>query len=424
MCPSFRMTRDERDSPRGRANTLRLALAGELGPGALASEEMAQTMSLCVSCKACRAECPRSVDIAQARIAVQSALVARNGLSRAARSLAFLPHYAPRLRPWRHGLNLRDLLPWAARLSERVTGLSADRPWPRLTAAPFASAQPAGEGDGPEILLFADTFNSYFDSDTLRAAADVLTASGFRLSILAPPPGERPYCCGRTFLEAGLIEEARAEARRLIAAATPFIARGIPLVGLEPSCMLTIRDEFLTTLTEPGAGELAAHSFLFEEVMSQPAAAKAIKPQLMKIEAEAVFSAHCHQTAFGTAGLARKVATLVPGMTVIEADKACCGMGTSFGYRPETVAASLRMGEMSLFPQLRRTGPDTLLIADGFACRRQIMDGTGRTARHTAVLLKLALAAKEKFGSLEEAGHQQGAKLAKRVGRLRRSYFR
>ncbi|WP_088343510.1 MULTISPECIES: FAD-binding and (Fe-S)-binding domain-containing protein [Rhodomicrobium] len=424
MCPSFRMTRDERDSPRGRANTLRLALSGDLGPGALASEGMAETMSLCVSCKACRAECPRSVDIAQARIAVQSAQLSRTGLSRSARSLAYLPHYAPRLRPWRHGLNLRDLLPWTARLSERFTGLSADRPWPRWTAAPFASSVPPAEGSGPEILLFADTFNNYFDADTLRAAADVLTASGYRLRFLAPPAGERPYCCGRTFLEAGLIDEARAEARRLIDAAAPFIARGIPLVGLEPACILTIRDEFLNTLGETGADDLAANSFLFEEVMIQPAAAKALKPQLLKIEAEAVISAHCHQTAFGTAAQARKVAALVPGMTVIEAEKACCGMGTSFGYRPETVAASLRMGELSLFPQIRRTGPDTLLIADGFACRRQIMDGTGRTARHTAVLLKLALAAKEKFGSLEEAGHQQGAKLAKRVSRLRRSYFR
>jgi FAD/FMN-containing dehydrogenase/Fe-S oxidoreductase len=424
MCPSFRVTRDERDSPRGRANTLRLALAGQLGADALASDSMAETMQLCVSCKACRSECPRAVDIAQARIAVQNARMRRHGLSKFDRSAAFLPHSAPRLRGWRHVLNLRDLLPWTARLSERLTGFSADRPWPRWTSAPFPAGGQLGAEHGTELLMFADTFNSHFDAGTLRAGADVLTASGFRLHRLRPREGERPLCCGRTFLEAGMIEEARAEARRLIEAAKPFIARGVPLVGLEPACLLTIRDEFVTLLAEPGAPELAAHSLLFEEVMTRPEAAAALQPGLRRIEAEVLIAPHCHQHAFGTAPLARKTAGLVPGMTVIEAEKACCGMGTCFGYRPEAVAPSLRMGELSLFPQIRRTGRDTLLIADGFACRRQISDGTGRTARHTAVLLKLALAAKQKFGDAEEESGKKSAKLAKRLSRLRRSYFK
>ncbi len=424
MCPSFRVTRDERDSPRGRANTLRLALAGQLGAEALASDGLAETMQLCVSCKACRAECPRAVDIAAAKIAVQNARMRRLGLSKFDRSAAFLPHSAPRLRRWRHVLNLRDLLPWTAKLSERLTGVSADRPWPRWTSAPFPAGPPPGDADGPELLLFADSFNSHFDAGTLRAAADVLIASGFRLHLLRPPEGERPFCCGRTFLEAGMIEEARVEARRLIEATKPFTARGMPLVGLEPACLLTIRDEFVTLLAEPGAPELAAQSLLFEEVITRPEAAAALQPRLRRIEAEALIAAHCHQHAFGTAPLARKTAGLVPGMTVIEAEKACCGMGTCFGYRPEAVAPSLRMGELSLFPQIRRTGRDTLLIADGFACRRQISDGTGRTARHTAVLLKLALAAKEKFGDEDDASGKKSAKLAKRLSRLRRSYFK
>ena len=424
MCPSFRVTRDERDSPRGRANTLRLALAGQLGVDALASEDMAETMRLCVSCKACRAECPRAVDISAARIGVRNARMRRYGLPKFDRSAAFLPHSAPRLRRWRHVLNLRDLLPWGARLSERLTGFSADRPWPRWTSAPFPAGGPLGDAHGTELVLFADSFNSHFDAGTLRAVADVLTASGFRLHLLRPPRGEGPFCCGRTFLEAGMIDEARVEARRLIEAAKPFAARGVPLVGLEPACLLTIRDEFVTLLAEPGAPELAAQSLLFEEVMTRPEAAGALQPRLRRIEAEALIAPHCHQHAFGTAPLVRKTAGLVPGMTVIEAEKACCGMGTCFGYRPESVAPSLRMGELSLFPQIRRTGRDTLLIADGFACRRQISDGTGRTARHTAVLLKLALAAKEKFGDVDDASGKKSAKLAKRLSRLRRSYFK
>jgi FAD/FMN-containing dehydrogenase/Fe-S oxidoreductase len=426
MCPSFRLTRDERDSPRGRANTLRLALSGDLGADGLASGAMAETMSLCVSCKACRSECPRAADIAQARIAAQAARVGRTGLTSFERSAAFLPHYAPRLRHWRHILNLRDILPWTATLSEKLTGISADRPWPRWTSAPFTGRGSRADGETlqNEILFFPDTFNSYFDAVTLRSAADVLTASGFHLHLLEPPEEERPYCCGRTFLEMGLIEEARVEARRLIRAVKPFIDRGVPLVGVEPACMLTLRDEFVNILAEEGAQELASKSLLFEEVMSQEAVAEALKPHLLKIEAEALVVAHCHQHAFGTAALSRKVAATVPGMTVIEAEKVCCGMGTTFGYRPEAIEPSLRMGELALFPQIRRAGRDTLVIADGFACRKQILDGTGRTARHSAVLLKLALAAKEKFGREAEQTLAKDGKLAKRLSRLRRDYFR
>jgi Fe-S oxidoreductase len=399
-------------------------LAGEFGPDALASDEMAETMSLCVSCKACRSECPRAADIAQAKIAVQRARAERNGLSKFETSLAFLPHTAPRMRRWRHLLNLRDLLPWGGRLSERLTGFSGDRPWPHWSAVPFPAGRPAVEGEGAEILLFQDTFNSHFDPVTLRSAADVLAASGFRVHRLAQPEGERPFCCGRTFLEAGLVEEARAEAKRLIAAAAPFIEKGIPLVGVEPACLLTIRDDFVNTLAEEGARGLAAASLLFEEVMSQSFVAKTLQPHLLNIEAEALFAAHCHQRSFNTANLARKVAGLVPGINVIEADPACCGMGTSFGYRPEMAATSFRMGELSLFPQIRRATRDTLLIADGFACRKQISDGTGRTARHTAVLLKLALDAKEKFGAQDDQDFRMNKRLSRRLNRLRRHYFR
>jgi len=424
MCPSFKLTRDERDSPRGRANSLRLALSGDLGPDALASADMGQTMSLCVSCKACRSECPRSVDITRARTGVQREQLTRTGLSKYDSAIAYLPHNADRLRAWRHVLNLRDILPWAGRLSERLTGVSADRPWPHWSAAPFPRGQAETGDDGAEILLFLDTFNAYFDPVTLRSAADVLEASGFRVHTLAPPEGERPFCCGRTFFETGLIDEARSEARRLIQAALPFIEKGIPLVGVEPACMLTMRDEFVNLLAEDGAREVAAASLLFEEVMSQSFAVQRIQDRLMHIEAEALFAAHCHQRSFGTAAQARKVAGIVPGIKVIEADPACCGMGTSFGYRPETVETSFRMGELSLFPQIRRAARDTLIISDGFACRRQISDGTGRTARHTAVLLKLALAAKERFGAQKDDAFRKDSRLGKRLTRLQRHYFR
>lgn len=424
MCPSYRLTRNERDSPRGRANTIRLAVGGELGPDALASDHMAQTMSLCVGCKACRTECPRGVDIAQAKIVTQSERIRKNGVPQFERSIAELPKNAMRYRRWRHVLNLRDVIPWAASFSERLTGIAADRPWPHLSSDPFRVYKPSIEGEGREIVLFPDTFNNYFDGVTLKSAETILSASGFRTSILVPPPGERPYCCGRTYLEAGLLDEARSEASRLIEAMRPFTERGIPLVGVEPVCMLTIRDEMKNMLALDGAADLSHNAMLFEEAMSLPGAADAIRPRLREIETETFIAPHCHQQAFRTARKAQAVAAYVPGLEFVDVSPTCCGMGTSFGYHPETVDVSLKMGEMSLFPQIRKTSRDTLLIADGYGCRKQIRDGTGRTARHTAVLLKLALDAKERFGAASEGTRKENKRLNKRLARLKKSYFK
>lgn len=424
MCPSFRLTHDERDSPRGRANTLRLALAGELGAEALASEQMAETMKLCVGCKSCRNECPRSVDIAQAKIVTHSERIRKEGLTKFERTLSSLPDSVQHLRKWRHIVNLRDILPWAAKFTEKLTGISADRPWPRLSAALPPDLKALSDGQNGELVLFPDTFNNYFDSVTLRSAADVLSASGFRLTVLTPPAGERPYCCGRIFLEVGLLEEARREAKRLIEAMRPYTEQGIPLVGLEPACVLTIRDEIKSMLALEGANSLARKSLLFEEAMSLPGAAETIMPRLRQIEAEAFIAPHCHQRSFHTADQAHAVAAYVPGITMRPVKPSCCGMGGAFGYHPETVEASLRMGEMSLFPQIRQTSRDTLLIADGYGCRKQINDGTGRTARHTAVLLKLALDAGDRLGATSDAKTGSEKQVSRRLKRLKKSYFK
>jgi Fe-S oxidoreductase len=418
MCPSFRVTRNERDSPRGRANAIRLALTGALGEGAFASDGMEDTLKLCVSCKACRIECPRSVDIAGAKIAFEAARRKERPLSPFERAAAYLPHYGPRMRRWRHLLNLRDFVPWMAPLSERITGLSANRPWPRWRRHPFPTPEPIGAQDGREILLFLDCFNGYFDISALHAATDVLAASGFRVRPLLPPEGERPFCCGRSFMEAGMMEQAAAETRRLIEAAAPYIERGVPLVGLEPSCLLTMRDECVSLLGVEGADRLAAQVKLFEEAMSDSAIAT-LTPQLHEIEADALLFSHCHQRAYGTAASAKKLAGIVPGLTLREGDITCCGMGGSFGYRPDCVSVSLQMGEQALFPRIRAAGRDTLLLADGFACRKQIQDGTGRNARHVAVLLKLALLA----GETARRGEGKKAAAQKRLKRWRRRYF-
>jgi FAD/FMN-containing dehydrogenase/Fe-S oxidoreductase len=394
MCPSFRVTGAERDSPRGRANSFRLALSGELGPveEALASEEMYETMKLCVSCKACKRECPHGVDIGAMKVAALSAHAARHGLSRFDQTWAYLPDYAHKARrKWRRLFNMRNSAAFFARLSERYLGVSANRPWPRLGLAPFADGGPFGPEDGPEALLFADTFNLYFEGETLRAAMDVLVAAGYRVHILTPPAGERPYCCGRTFLEAGLVDDARREASRLIAAAQPFVSRGVKLVGLEPSCLLTLRDEAQALIHTDEARLVAQNALLFEEFVSAELDAKRFAPPLRPIEARALLHGHCWQKAFGSMEAVKKTLALAPGLEVEEIESGCCGMAGGFGYRPETMPASLAMAEQALFPAIREAASDTLIVADGFSCRQQISNGLGRPARHAAVILKLAL---------------------------------
>src|ERR1700719_787856 len=216
MCPSYRATRDEKDVTRGRANTLRLAISGQLGPDALSSDAMMDTLKLCVSCKACRHECPVGVDMAKMKIEVLSARVATHGLSLRDRLVGYLPHYAAlasRLAPL---ANLRNNSPLLRRLFQRFAGISAQRDLPEWRRDVFA---PAGEtfglADGPEVVLFADTFNRAYERENLDAALRVLVAGGYRVHLPRPADNGRPLCCGRTFLSAGMVDYAHAELDRL-----------------------------------------------------------------------------------------------------------------------------------------------------------------------------------------------------------------
>src|SRR5690606_16043477 len=232
MCPSYRATLDEQHLTRGRANTLRLALSGQLGPDALTRPQMAATLDLCVSCKACRRECPTGVDLARMKIEVMHQMRRRGRLPLRDRIIAWLPRYAPQASRGRWLMHLRDRLPGAAALSERVLGFSARRSLPRWHSRPYLP-EPNGQavaGDGRDVVLFADTFTTWFEPDNARAAARVLEAAGYRVHAPAPP-GRRPLCCGRTFLAAGLVEEARKEAETTLAALRRFIEQGVPVVG-------------------------------------------------------------------------------------------------------------------------------------------------------------------------------------------------
>ncbi|HEX3859821.1 MAG TPA: FAD-linked oxidase C-terminal domain-containing protein, partial [Pseudolabrys sp.] len=230
MCPSYRVTRDERDVTRGRANTLRLAVTGQLGPDALASDEMAETLKLCVSCKACRRECPTGIDMARMKIEVQAARSAKHGFSLRDKLVGWLPRYAPYAATLGWFLNMRDDSPVLRTLTERIAGFSSRRSLPKWRRDYFRDPHAAaGPADGREVVLFADTFNRYFERDNIDAALNVLTAGGYRVHVAAPAGDDkRPLCCGRTFLSIGNVEEARREMERTLAALAPYVARGIP----------------------------------------------------------------------------------------------------------------------------------------------------------------------------------------------------
>ena len=497
MCPSYRVTADERHVTRGRANTLRLALTGQLGPDALTSDAMRDTMALCVGCKGCKRECPTGVDMARMKIEYLHQRRKRYGLGLRDRLVAWLPRYAPVASRLAWVLNLRDRVPGLATATERLLGLSARRPLPRWRSDPFradpeparagassvhpcppeadasriepasrqedpgparagtfrtdaarAGSAPAGghgagpafprhrdpvapsvgergaagpnhpvsaPGDGSEVVLFADTFNTWFEPENARAAVRVLEAAGFRVRTAAPPPGERrPLCCGRTFLAAGLIEEARYELERTLSALAPFIERGVPVVGLEPSCLFTFRDEALVlawngTVPRPSAalaegrprqrsslglerdpGE--ARFLLFEEFLAEAAAEGVLALPLRPTEQRrALLHGHCHQKAFGVMPAVERALRLVPGLEIETVASSCCGMAGAFGHEVEHYETSMAMAELGLLPAVRAADRDTLIVASGTSCRRQIADGAGREAWHVARVLEQAL---------------------------------
>jgi Fe-S oxidoreductase len=235
--------------------------------------------------------------------------------------------------------------------------------------------------------LLVDTFNRYFEPENARAAERVLIRAGYRVMTADPSRG-RPLCCGRTFLAAGLVEEARREARRVLDALAPHIASGRPVVGLEPSCLLTLRDEFLAILPGREAKALAEHAQLFEEFVETERAAGRFNLPFAVMEGQTVLlHGHCHQKAFTTVGAAAKALQLIPGLTVETFDSTCCGMAGSFGYEAEHAEMSLKIGELGVLPRMRAASPDTLLAANGTSCRHQIADGAGREARHLVRIL-------------------------------------
>ena len=380
MCPSFRATRDEQHVTRGRANTLRLALTGQLGGDAMASDEVADAMALCVSCKACRRECPTGVDMAKMKIEVLAARAGRHGVRLRDRLVAGLPRYAAHASALAPIANLRNSLAPLRALSERWIGISAQRSLPAWRRDWFRDAEATATAP-KDVLLFADTFNRYFEPENLRAAVRVLAAAGFRA--VMPNAAGQPLCCGRTYLATGLVDRARAEATRTLRALTG----GLPVIGLEPSCVLTFRDEFRSLLPGAAADDLASRAMLLSEFLAREKPSLNLRP----IVGTAHIHGHCHQKAFSAFAPAVSVLGTVPGLAVRPIESSCCGMAGAFGYQAESQAASRAMAERDLIPAVKAAAADDIIVADGTSCRHQIRDLSGRQAVHSVIVLDRAL---------------------------------
>jgi len=395
MCPSYRVTREEKDVTRGRANSLRLAITGQLGPDAFASDAMAETLKLCVSCKACRRECPTGVDMARMKIEVSAARAETRGLTLHDRLVGYLPRYAPYAAGLSWLLNLRDIVPGAAKLSEAVAGFSARRSLPRWRGDVFRDhqAKATQANAGREVVLFADTFNRYFERENLDAAITVLAAGGYRVHVARPTGvAGRPLCCGRTFLSVGKVDQARREAERSLAALAPYAVEGLPILGLEPSCLFTFRDEIPALIKGDISRRVADNAMLFEEFLASEAKAGKLNLPLKPVQSRALLHGHCHQKSFDTMSAVEATLKLVPDLAVETIESSCCGMAGSFGYDAETIDVSLAMGELTLLPAVRKAGDDAIVVADGTSCRHQIHDGAGREAVHVARVLARSLA--------------------------------
>jgi FAD/FMN-containing dehydrogenase/Fe-S oxidoreductase len=397
MCPSFRATRDEKDSTRGRANLLRLAITGQLGFQGFTDPRVHECLDLCLECKACKSECPTNVDMARLKAEFLHQFYRESGLPWRNR---FFGHVAF---VGRVGCALTPLSNWlmqsrtARFCNEKLLRIDRRRRPPtfarRSLTKRFAARPDAGvpAGTNRPVLLFPDTFTNYFEPEIGEAAVDLLQHLG--CSVTLGPPGLR--CCGRPLISNGLLDQAVVHARHNVQALFKWSRADQPIIACEPSCILTIRDDYPALLR----GELRSRALAvadacqtFEEYLESiltdalhPKFDRRIGPKRI------VFQAHCHQRSLVGIGPMLRVLELVPGSTVIDLDAGCCGMAGSFGYEIEHYEVSRLVGEAHLFPALRQTGPDDAIVAPGFSCRLQIRHFTGREAVHPAVLLQSQL---------------------------------
>jgi Fe-S oxidoreductase len=388
MCPSYRATGEEQHSTRGRANALRLALTGQLGLTGLTDPALRDVFDLCLECKACKSECPTNVDVARLKAEFLHQYHRRHGLpwrNRVFGHVAWLARWGCRLAPLSSWL-VRS--PIVRRLNEKLLGIDSRRLPPPFAGKTFVERfrqrGRCADGEEPRVLLFPDTFTNYHEPEVGLAAVELLERAGQGVTL--GPAGLK--CCGRPLISNGLLTEAVALADRNVTLLYDWAAAGKPIVACEPSCILTLRDDYTALLRGEGrrrAAAVAAACRTFEELLDSvlpDSAGLQVGPRQVLVQG------HCHQRALVGMGPLLRLLRRLPGVEVVDLDAGCCGLAGSFGYEKEHYEVSCLVGEQQLFPALRRAAADAIVVAPGFSCRTQIAHAVGRTAVHPATLLR------------------------------------
>ena len=373
MCPSFMATGDEEHSTRGRANALRLALSGALPAAELTGERMYRTFDLCLQCKGCKAECPSNVDVAKMKAEFLSHYYREHGTPGSVRAMANVAQ----LNRWGSALapvsNWLARLPGAALLQEKLFGVDRRRPLPRFERSTFqkwfATKRTKTNAPRGPIVLLDDCLTSYCEPGVNRAAVRVLERAGYEVHLAGLP------CCGRAMISKGLLDDAQTLARENLERLRPWAERGVPIVGCEPSCLLTLVDEYPELVPGPLAQQVAGVARLVDTQLVQAG----VSFELSAAPLDVLIHGHCHQKALVGVADTRKLITQASGVEPRVIDSGCCGMAGSFGY--EHYDLSMKIGERVLFPAVR-AAPQASIIAPGFSCRHQIEHGTGRKAQH------------------------------------------
>jgi len=385
MCPSFRVTGEEEHSTRGRAHLLWEMTKGEVITGGWQDENVKRSLDLCLACKGCKSDCPVGVDVATYKAEFLSHYY--EGRPRPLSAYAFgnidlwagLASFAPGL------ANFTTQLPFLRDIAKMVAGVPLERRIPAFAPQPFRSwfrGHRTANKNGPPVILWADTFNNYFLPDTAIAAVDVLEAAGFEVMV---PPGN--LCCGRPLYDFGMLGRAKGLLLEALDTLAPYIAAGVPVVGLEPSCAAVFRDELKNLFPkDERARHLAQQTFLLSEFLEKCAP----EFELPKLERKAIVHGHCHHKSIMKMTDEEAVLHKM-GISFQTPAPGCCGMAGSFGFEQDKYAVSMAVGELELLPAVRRAPLDSLIIANGFSCREQIAHGTARHAFHLAEVIQMAL---------------------------------
>lgn len=402
MCPSYRVTQNPQLSTGGRIRLIKSILNSEQVGERLQDDDLVDAMALCVGCKGCKRECENGVDMAMIKIETLAQRHRRQSPSLRNRLLGSLS-----LNLYRHRF-LKTLLHWRnrsrllAKLGESLFGISAKRMLPEPVNKSYVKRDSTGVHEGTaevqgEVVLLIDTFTNNFSPENAEAAVAVLEHAGYRVFCTLPttvtPEPDRPLCCGRTHLANGMIEDATHEAQRMLSVLLPHVDAGRQIVGLEPSCLLAIRDDYKFLGLGEAALKVADKAILFEEFIAREISAKRFKPRFKPVDTHGeplLVHGHCHQKAVGAMKSMRKVLKAIPELQFSLIDSSCCGMAGSFGVEREHADIAMQMAELSLLPALREK-PQARILANGFSCRHQIQEGTARPSIHLARLLQEAI---------------------------------